>query len=198
MSKNSNKKIPYQSGRIGIYVQAICKRYDLPEGEVRAFLGSNFPELKDKSHCANCTANMKAFWHKIGPGNVGSLIKAIEFVYSSNKNSFHPLRDLCLEPIEYTNFQKLRFHGLIAQVKGEEGHWLITTRGGQFLRGEISIPSEVKTFRNKVEEHSPNMVHIKDFRHQYPHFQSEFAYEYKKQESFLGIKQEPLALNLSR
>jgi predicted transcriptional regulator len=90
-------------------------------------------------------------------------------------------KDLSLTKNDYNNFQKLRYHGLVAKVKAKAGYWLITKRGGQFLRNEIAIPAGVKTFRNHVEEdgHTKETVRITDFKDRYPTFQSEFAYEYK-------------------
>jgi hypothetical protein len=172
-------KNEYKSGQIGKYAGAIAQKYNLNPEEVRLFLLGNFPELKDKKHCANCQAGMKMFWHMMSPGLVGCLIKAIEFV-KINKNHFHLTKDLNLSKTEYNNFQKLRFHGLIAHSGNKAGYWLITKRGGSFLRDEIEIPDGVKTFRNKVEGHSEKMIKISDFRGKFPSFQSEFAYEFKK------------------
>lgn len=184
MSKRKNTT-EYHKGKIGELVNFIAMKWNLDEAEMRAHLAINFPELKDRSVCANCTASMKAFWHALSPGLVGNLIKAIQFVISRNKNSFHLAKDLNLTKTEYNNFQKLRFHGLIAHVKDKRGHWLITTRGGQFLRGEMRVNARVKTFRNHVEEHSPETVHINDFKNSFPMFESEFAFEYQPQASFL-------------
>lgn len=88
--------------------------------------------------------------------------KAIKAVHAKNKNRSHWHRDLTLTNNESHNLQKLRFHGLIAHADENKlsGEWLITARGGQFLRGEIAVPKKVLVFRNKVFEHSKELVSI--------------------------------------
>ena len=134
---------------------------------------------EQQSKCLHCGAGMKAFWHQLSPGLVGVLIKAIQFVRTQNNNDFS-IHDLSLSNTEYNNFQKLRFHALITKIDGKKGHWLITARGGQFLRGEIQIPKGVQTFRNKVLGHSDDLIHIRDLKNKFPSFESEHAYEYQK------------------
>jgi hypothetical protein len=127
--------------------------------------------------CPHCGANMKAFWHTLNPGLVSILIKAIQFVHENGKNEFHLQKDLHLSVNEFSNFTKLRFHALVAKVDEKPGFWLITRRGGQFLRGEIPVPLKVKTFRNRVIEHWPALVHIDDLKGKIPVFEREYAYE---------------------
>lgn len=129
--------------------------------------------------CPHCFASLKAFWHRLSPGLVSDLVKAIQLVHSKNKNEFS-LHDLDLSNSEYNNFQKLRFHALIAKVQENKGSWLITARGGQFLRGEITVPVSVQTFRNKVIGHAVEQVHISDYKNKIQEFDSQFAYEYQR------------------
>ena len=169
----------YVKPHISKFVNAICNQFNLDKKQVQAYLLVNFPELKNEKFCANCEESMKAYWHSLTSGLVGDLIKAIEFVRENNKNSFHLAKDLQLTKSQYNNFQKLRFHALIARDKKmeEAGYWLITRRGGQFLRGEIDIPKRVKTFRNKVIDYSPDKINFIRFKHDFPYFESEHAYE---------------------
>jgi len=133
--------------------------------------------------CKCCGASMKSFYHTLSPGIVSGLIRAIQFVHTNKKNQFHLQKDLTnLTKNEYNNFQKLRFHGLIAHVPNKSGYWLITKRGGQFLRGEIAIPDQVQTFRNNVIGHSEGRIHINQLKNKVPDFQKEFAYEYEQVE----------------
>jgi len=136
--------------------------------------------MENTETCKYCGAGMKAFWHSLTPGLVSVLIKAIIYVKKTKKNKFH-YKDLNLNYSEASNLQKLRFHGLIAHYdkdKKRNGEWLITTRGGEFLRGEISIPKQVKIFRNKIQEHSEERIHIDQLKHRFSDFDSKFAYEY--------------------
>lgn len=131
--------------------------------------------------CPNCGASMKSFHHALSSGLVSALIKAIKFVQLTNKNQFHLQGDLKeLTKNEYNNFQKLRFHGLVAKIDGKAGFWCITRRGGQFLRGEIALPDSVETFRNKIVSHAESLVHIRDLRDKVPSFEQDFRYEYQE------------------
>lgn len=133
--------------------------------------------------CPHCGAGMKAFWHRLSPGLVNILIKAIQCVHGKGVNRFHYVNDLHLTHSEAANLQKLRFHALIAHADEKHpksGFWLITARGGQFLRGEIAVPIAVKTFRNHVIDHDTKLVAIRNFRGKVSEFEQEFAYEYVK------------------
>jgi len=107
--------------------------------------------------CPHCQANRKKWNHRMTPGLLAILIKAIKFVKRKDKNMFHPDKDLNLSRIEYSNFQKLRFHGLIAK-SGVAGYWVITKKGGKFLRGETRTAVSVVTFRNKIDSYSKEKV----------------------------------------
>lgn len=89
-------------------------------------------------------------------------------------------KELSLSHSEYGNFQKLRFHGLIAKFKVDgswkRGEWLVTRRGSQFLKGMIQVPDRVLTFRNEVVDHGTKMVGINDLGQQ-PYFEQDFEYE---------------------
>lgn len=131
----------------------------------------------ENTKCPYCRANMKMFWHTLTPGLVSILIQCVEWVRNNNKNEFHLQNDLRLTVNQFSNFTKLRFHGLVAKVDGKPGYWLITSRGGQFLRGEVAVPMKVLTFRNRVQRRSEELIHIKDLRNKIPYFETEFAWE---------------------
>jgi uncharacterized protein YaaR (DUF327 family) len=116
---------------------------------------------------------MTVWEHRLTPGLVSALVTAIEFVHRAKRNSFHLQRDLAgLSKSAYNNFQKLRFHALVAKIEDKPGYWLITARGGQFLRGKIKVPATVKTFRNRVIEHGKALVSIRKFRNVIPYFET--------------------------
>jgi hypothetical protein len=135
---------------------------------------------------------MKAFWHTLNPGLISILIKCIQFVHEHQKNQFHLQQDLHLSVNEFSNFTKLRFHALVAKVEGKPGFWLITARGGQFLRGEIAVPLRVKTFRNRVLEHSKELIDINELKGKVPYFESQFAYEYQRPAATEKVEQPQL------
>lgn len=125
--------------------------------------------------CPHCGASMKMYWHKITPGLVRALVKTYQTISSNGENKVAK-DEIKLSHSEYGNFQKLRFHGLIAKYKVEgkwvRGTWLLTRRGAEFLKGRIEIPAKVQTFRNKVVGHDPRMVKVADVMDVQPYFES--------------------------
>lgn len=131
-----------------------------------------------EERCEHCGAGMKAYWHALTPGLVTVLIKMIGGVKRKNENKIHLQKDLDLTKTEYANFQKLRFHALVAK-SDTEGYWVITTRGGKFLRGEMRVPQKVQTFRNKIVQHSEELIGMADYRQRIAWFENDFEYELK-------------------
>lgn len=125
--------------------------------------------------CEHCGANVMKYWHKLTPGLVSTLVKVYKKVCEKEENVVHK-SELELDHSEYGNFQKLRFHALIAKYKphGIWNHatWVITKRGVLFLKGAIEVPDRVQTFRNKVEAHSDRMVNITKVMKSEPHWES--------------------------
>lgn len=142
------------------------------------------------THCETCGASLKKFWHRITPGLVDTLVQAYSVVSAKSENVF-TREEMKLSNSAYTNLYKLRYHGLIAKhkINGEwhKGEWLITRRGGQFLRGEIEIPVRVQTFRNKVIGHDSQLVKIKDVIGTDPYFETNFDFEYAEEEDLQNV-----------
>jgi|SRR5690606_2128878 len=82
---------------------------------------------------------------------------AANLVISTGVNQFkmRDIGDFATEPTKYNNFQKLRYHGLVTQVKQNgvklRNDWLITRNGWAFLRGELKLPKYVLVKNNHVE-----------------------------------------------
>ena len=139
--------------------------------------------MSDATRCPQCGASLKKYWHRLTPGLVKTLVKVYARVCEKGKNIIDK-KELQLTHSEYGNFQKLRFHGLIAKniVDGEwiKGEWVITHRGAQFLHGEIQIPIRVLTFRNRVEDHDEILVTVRDVIGTQPYFEKDFDYQIAK------------------
>ena len=133
-------------------------------------------EVSVENKCPNCGAAMKQYWQRLTPGLVGVLVKFRTAVIRKGVNKLHVPRDLDLSKTEYNNFQKLRYHGLVAKfrVNGihDQGYWLLTRRGASFLKGDIQIPSKVKTYRNRVIDHAGELVTVKDVLGITPYFET--------------------------
>ena len=130
--------------------------------------------------CPHCGATMKEYWQGLTPALVNILIHCIEAVKRNGANRFHWEKDVRHNVNESHNFHKLRIHGLIARAEPDNprsGYWLITDRGGKFLRGEISVPRRVRTFRGHVVGHDDVLVNIKSLRLPVPWYQKDFEFE---------------------
>jgi len=133
----------------------------------------NKMENEPKQHiCEHCGAQLKIWKHSLTPGLVDILVSFIQAIKDKGENKIHLQTEAKLPPNQYNNFQKLRYFGLVAKVKDDEGthlagYWLITRLGGEFLRAETAIPRWVKTFRNHIEEKSEEVVFINDVYNRY-------------------------------
>tara|TARA_R110001606_G_scaffold397588_1_gene574508 strand:+ start:122 stop:658 length:537 start_codon:yes stop_codon:yes gene_type:complete len=127
---------------------------------------------KEKSLCPCCGANLNGRDERISKGIIVNLVKfreqALKSIMLRNLNKVHLAQDLNLTNNQYNNFQKLRYHGLIAHYKNpitkeyESGHWLLTKRGNRFAKNEIAISKKVVIWRNKIVERSEEIVKMSD------------------------------------
>lgn len=136
--------------------------------------------VSEDDDCILCGAAMQKYWHKLTPVLVKALAKAYAVVTEKNKNFFSK-NDLDLDHSEYGNFQKLRFHALIAKFKTEgewrKGDWCITRRGFRFLRNAEAVPARVQTFRNAVVGHDKELVKVTDVISSEPYVETNFITE---------------------
>lgn len=122
---------------------------------------------EEHKRCPYCDASMKKHWHRLSKGLVNTLIKFKKKVIELQQNKVH-IKDQCnYSKVEFANFQKLRYFGLVAKWvnsdnEHEGGYWLLTKRGNQFLKSEIAIPLRVLTFRNKIHKRSEELYKISD------------------------------------
>lgn len=133
-------------------------------------------EVNSDGKCPNCGANVNQYWYKITPGLIDTLLILLDHVHATNKNEFtiKEVRNK-LSQIQYTQSTKLRFHALIAKIKEDDGtwsgRWLITSRAADFLRGDITIPQRVLTYRNKVIDHDDINVSVREVYGSYPYLE---------------------------
>jgi hypothetical protein len=118
--------------------------------------------------CPHCGASMAIHGHRLSKGLVNGLIKLKTEVIKRNRNMIHFKDEMSLTKSEFCNFQKLRYHGLIAKYidpttdEHLAGYWLLTKRGNQFCKNEIALPASVFTFRNKIVSRSEDKVKLSD------------------------------------
>jgi hypothetical protein len=111
------------------------------------------------SSCSTCGAKLEGRYEYVNKGQIATLAKFRERIINKGVNSIHLQKEIALEKSEYTNFQKLRYNGLVAHAKGN-GCWLLTKRGARFLRNEIFIPKGVLIFRNRIQKYHLDRVNL--------------------------------------
>ena len=122
--------------------------------------------LQQERICPCCGAKKILHWHRLNKGLVNVLIKVRKEVIFKSKNVV-VISELGLNTTEFCNFQKLRYHGLVAKCRDAEGkriggEWLLTRRGNLFCKGLIEIPQKVGTYRNSIRKKSNQLVNVKD------------------------------------
>lgn len=151
-----------------------------------------------KHTCPECGSSTQRYWHKLTPGLVTTLVKVYAKVCEKQENKVEK-SELDLDHSEYGNFQKLRLHALIAKYKEDgrvhRGTWVITKRGADFLKGKIEIPDRVRTFLNRVEAHSDNMVNVTRVMAGNPYWEEHS--DFVNQESTLSFLSEPVVEQVS-
>lgn len=73
---------------------------------------------------------------------------------------FHLQKDLDLTKNQYANFQKLKYWGLVKQVKDKAGYWIVTQHGIAFANNVVKVPKNIFTFNNQVVRSEGPMVCI--------------------------------------
>lgn len=140
--------------------------------------------------CPHCHAQSYAYWHAVTPGIVNALVKFRRAGIAKGTYSLHNRKDLDGTPWELTkteaaNWTMLRYHGLVAKDKeAGRGYWILTQRGAEFLKGNLSIPARVKVLNNHVIDHSDEYVSVKDVLGTLPYF-----------ETYEKLEREPVGVN---
>jgi hypothetical protein len=118
----------------------------------------------ETEYCDCCGGKLTGRYERVSKGLALSLIKFREKVLEQSElagkfvNKVHLSKDIKLTQNEYNNFQKLRYHGLIAHYKDkttkeyETGYWLLTKRGNLFCKDELAVPRKILIFRNAIQE----------------------------------------------
>lgn len=132
-----------------------------------------------EKYCTHCGQKVEKYNVQLTEGIIRALIKFRQAINLKKENKIHLLKDIQgdikLTPHEWNNFSRLRFHALVAKVrengKHVSGYWLLTSRGADFLNGEIDVPKTVTVFNNKVVSHSEERAFIKNIIGSQPYFE---------------------------
>lgn len=112
--------------------------------------------------CECCGAQTKEYRHKLSKGLGESLVQF--FRYGGRAK----LRDLHLSYSKRTNFQKLRYFGLVTNDE-KLAMWTLTDKGEQFVRGTIRVQEYVWTWQADPLESEGKGVLITELVPDYNH-----------------------------
>lgn len=161
----------------------VCPSVIEKQAKEREYIDPEKLKRTEDKRCPHCGAKMEKKKHVLNRGIVRALRMMIKGVRAEDKNDIS-FGDIPWESFnQHQNFQKLRYFGLVAHPRenGKRvwGRWLITNRGGAFLRGELAIPSFVVSYRNHVIERSESFRNIVEIEndHTLAYYQTEFSYE---------------------
>jgi hypothetical protein len=125
--------------------------------------------------CPTCGAKMVEHKHGLSKGIIRSL-----YIVAKAQEITNPvkLRKTKLTYSQRANLLKLQYWRLIARANPDKdsGEWYITEKGFQFLRGEISLPHSVRTFRNEVQKYEGNNLFVMEVTGGWK-FASEYAHD---------------------
>lgn len=117
----------------------------------------------DGKTCDNCLKTIAIDRYGISPTMVTVLKVMVNQTDTqmADKGNPHPrhidVDNILLKHSERTQLTKMRFHALVAKVKGADGHqvarhWLVTNKGYSFLKGS-EVDAKVEVYNNTVIGH---------------------------------------------
>lgn len=115
-------------------------------------------------HCDRCLRVIKVYKYQVSK-TMAKIMREMAKATKATGERAIDMETLDLTHTERSQLSKMRQHGLIVQPKDDRGvkkprHWLITTKGWQFLRGE-AIPAKVVVFDNQVLGHEGGTTDIR-------------------------------------
>lgn len=115
-------------------------------------------------HCDRCLRVIKVYKYQVSK-TMAKIMREMAKATKGTGERAIDMETLDLTHTERSQLSKMRQHGLIVQPKDDRGvkkprHWLITTKGWQFLRGE-QIPAKVVVFDNQVLGHEGGTTDIR-------------------------------------
>lgn len=131
------------------------------------FQGQDLDPFNLPDNCPTCDKPLNTRKITLSKGMARLLIKIKDRMIEHGKNDIDVGVGSWpeLSKSEYCNVSTLRYFGLLHYVRDEEkkkvgGHWLLTRKGNQWLRGEAEVCAWVRVFNDRIVEKSPVLVSI--------------------------------------
>lgn len=120
----------------------------------------------NNGRCDRCGRVIKIYRYKLNATMANFLRRMAEEVKTTDNNDVD-IAAIGLTYSQRSQVSKLRLHGLIARVKGENGkqvpgHWLITKKGWDWVSRGVAIASKVVVFENQVLGHDEETITIQE------------------------------------
>lgn len=117
----------------------------------------------NNGHCISCNQTIKIYHYKINRTH-GIFLRAMALEVRTMGVNDVDISTLGLPYSIRSQVTKMRQHGLIARIKGDNGkqiarHWLITHKGYEFLNGTPIMP-KVVIYNNQVLGHIGDPITI--------------------------------------
>jgi hypothetical protein len=114
--------------------------------------------------CPTCYSTIKLYKYRVSE-TMAKIMREMAKATKATGQRAIDMETLDLTHTERSQLSKMRQHGLIVQPKDDNGvkkarHWLITSKGWQFLRGE-DIPAKTLVFQNQVLGHEGGTTNIR-------------------------------------
>lgn len=110
--------------------------------------------MKKTEQCPHCGQNMKPRWESLNRGLIRTLAIFAGAVARSGRNAILVNKLDEMNHNQKSNFQKLRYHGLVAMNDDKDGTWRLTLDGHRFLSGDLRVPKKTLVFDNRILERS--------------------------------------------
>lgn len=116
-------------------------------------------------YCEACGAKMIAYKKKLNKPICSAMIKIYKKLGANQFGDIAKLDNLSHQ--QKCNFQVLEYWGMMKRPSPEDktargGWWAVTDLGEKFIKGEVSMPIWIRTYRGKAKERSNEMVKISD------------------------------------
>lgn len=117
-------------------------------------------KMRQVEICECCGAKIVEYKHVLNKGLVDALFRL------SKHNVPMPLTELDITRNQWTNFQKLRYWGLVDKALHTDGtgtgNWFVTSLGRAFIDNQVSVNKNVWTFRGETVKNDGDSVYFNE------------------------------------
>lgn len=173
---------------------ALLQHWKNPEAraQVEQIIDKEFSEIfseHTESYCSYCGARSKRYTHTLSSGLIDAFVAFAKHLHESGGASANAVNESGLDVNAATNFQKLKYFGLVKKSE-KIGHWQLTKNGEDFLRGRLKVLNKATTFRGAVVRNHGELVHIRKYDVELPYWQTDFNEEPATDELYYGMQPE--------